>query len=452
MLRNGLARQLIGNIPAYMGGEDIVPCIGEHKKLVQIIPVCGHLVDYRSDIWDFRPGFKYLNRSSLCIKFERANPEYKTYLKDFTAQMLDSYRWKVTTASGVISLMISVLNSAMENSEYGLFVLLDADDLIRSVDATQLNMASRRALLSFLMSFCEFIQETRAIVLPVNLDEIGRRMIYLGDKASCNIQRRHHKNIPEDYFQAIIDTANRVMRDDRQPFNMRMTAGIILLDSQIGVRLSEILVLERDCVFDYTCGDGVTRHYVVYNSIKAAKADVEVVKVKTICTELFYDTWTYMVDLREACEYKDKTEFMYIMNYMPHSHLDKEGVFPISNGSFTYAYKRFFGKYLKAYALKEWRGIRKIAVPNFNDGAIYSIPTVHSFRVHFATSLYRQGFPLDFIESIMSHTPQSNTYDAYYDVDDEEFRRAQMEKFNNKPHIFSNPDDEFDSFIDTLDD
>lgn len=56
-------------------------------------------------------------------------------------------------------------------------------------------------------------------------------------------------------------------------------------------------------------------------------------------------------------------------------------------------------------------------------------PHLHSLRVHFATSLYRQGFPLDFIESIMSHTPQSNTYDSYYDVDDEEFRKAQQSKY-----------------------
>lgn len=452
MLKNGLARQLIGNIPSYMGGMEITPCIGEHKKLVQIIPICGHLVDYRSDIWDFRSGFKYIRRSSLCIKFERANREYKKHLKDFAAQMLDSYRWKITTASRCVSSMISVLNNAIENSEYGMFMLLDADDIIKAVDETQKNITERRALLSYMMSFCEFVQETYAIVLPIDLDEIGRRMIYLGDKSSCNTQKRHHKNIPEEYFLAIIKTADRVMRDEKQPFNMRMTAGSILLESQIGTRLSEILALEKDCVFDYTCGDGITRHYVVYNCIKAAKADVEVIKVKTICTELFYKTWSYMIKLREACEYKDKTNFMYILNYMPQSHLDKEGVFPISDASFLHAYKVFFGKYLKDYAEMDWRGINRIAIPNLNDGEKYSIPTVHSFRVHFATSLYRQGFPLDFIESIMSHTPQSNTYDAYYDVDDEEFRNAQMKKYSNKPHIFSNPDDEFDSFIDSLED
>lgn len=452
MLRNGLARQLIGNIPSYMGGLDILPCKGSHKAIVEIIPVHGHLIDYRSDKWDFSPGFRYQNRSNLKIRFDKANPEYKNQIKDYAAQLIDSGAWKVSTASNTIAMMIGVLNYAIEHSQYGMFILIDTEDIICAVEAMQAHIESRRNAFSQIMSFTEFVKENHAIILPIDLDTIGRRMIYLGDKAACNGTRNHHKNIPEEFYQAIVETCNDVMRDEHQPFNMRMTAGIILMDTQIGLRALEIPALEKDCIFDYTCSDGVVRHYCIYNCIKAAKADVEVIKIKTFCTDVLYETWKYMLKLREKCEYKDKTEFMYILNYMPQSHIDRSGVFPVSQGSFIYMYKVFFGRYLQKYIEKDWRGIERVKVPNINDGKLYSIPTIHNIRVHFATSLYRQAFPLDFIESVMSHTPQSNTYDSYYDVDDEEFRKAQQSKYSNKTQKYADPDEEFDAFLEELKD
>lgn len=451
MLRNGVARQLIGNIPTYMGGLDILPCRGDHKKLVEIIPVQGHLVDYNSDVWDFTPGFKYQRRCSLRVKFGKADPQFKNLLKDFAVQKLDSYEWKVSTACNDVSMMTTVLNSAIENSSHGLFILIDTDDIIGAVEATQAHMGSRRNAFAQLMAFAEFIREHHAIVLPVDLDIIGREMVYLGDKTACNGTRRHHKNVPEELFQAIVETADRVMRDEKQPFNMRMTAGMVLLDTQLGLRCSEIPALEKNCVFDYTCGDGVIRHYTVYNCIKAAKADVEVLRIVSICTDIFYDTWKYMLELREKCQYKDMVDFMYVVEPNSYKH-DENGKFPVSLGSFLYMYKTFFGRYMRSWIKKDWKGIERVRIPNVIDGSSYSIPTIHSLRVHFATSLYRQGFPLDFIESIMSHTPQSNTYDSYYDVDDEEFRKAQQSKYTNKPQKYANPDEEFDAFMEEIDD
>ena len=94
-----------------------------YKTLVELMPVQGHLVDYRSDEWDFKEGFKYQRRSNLKIRFDRADEEFRVHLKDYAVMLLDSYEWKVSTVSSVIAMMSSILNHAVNGSAYGMFIL-----------------------------------------------------------------------------------------------------------------------------------------------------------------------------------------------------------------------------------------------------------------------------------------------------------------------------------------
>ena len=451
MLRNGLARKLIDNIPAYMGGTGIFPEKGGHRVVVEIIPVQGHLVDYRNDEWDFKVGFKYQRRSNLKIRFNKANAEFRTHLKDYAAMLLDTYEWKVSTVGSVISMMSGILNHAVEHSMYEMFILIDTDDIIGAVEHMQAHSESRRSAYSHIMRFVEFIRKTQGIILPIDLDEIGRRMTILSDIYRSKRQRKHHKMIPDQFFDAIIQTTDKVMRDETQPFNMRMTAGMLLMNTQLGLRCLEILALEKDCIRDYRSGDGITRHYTVYNSIKPARADVEVIQVKSICTPLLYDTWSYMLDLRDKVPHSKESKFLYTLDHPTASGPICGEVPPVSRDSFINLYKNFYGKYMREYIEQDWKGIDRVMLNSKYDRSLYSIPTIHSFRVHFATSLYTQGFPLDMIESIMSHTPQSNCYDSYYAVEDTEARNAVR---SSRPEQWNGvePEDEFDTFLDTLED
>ena len=394
-----------------------------YKTLVELMPVQGHLVDYRSDEWDFKEGFKYQRRSNLKIRFDRADEEFRIHLKDYAVMLLDSYEWKVSTVSSVIAMMSSILNHAVNDSAYGMFILLDTEDIISSVEAVISHSGSRRSAYSHIMRFIEFIRSSHSIFLPVDLDVISKRMTILSDIYRSRRQHNHHKRIPDAFYDSILQTADRVMRDDSQPFNMRMTAGIVLMNTQLGLRCLEILALEKDCIHEYNCGDGLRRYFTTYNCIKGARADVEVIQVKSICTPLLLETWSYMTELRKQSPYSEQ--------------------------SFVRQYKMFFGTYLKSEIEQDWKGIERVKLPIRTDRNLYSIPTIHNFRVHFATSLYAQDFPLDLIESIMSHTPQSNSFDSYYAVDDEEFKTSRRTR-KTKGLSGTDTEDEFDTFIETL--
>lgn len=446
MLRYGLARQLIANIPEYMGGLDVVPGKGEHKAVVELIPVRGHLVNYRSDVWDFSSGFRYQKNDRLKVNFKKADPQFKDLLKDFAAQLIDTYSYKISTIKGRVDKLTAVFNKALETS--GLFILVDTDAITGTVETLFGNTEEKRDTYVFVTGFLQFLREDRGLITPVDLEAIRRIMISYGHCISRKRVYNTHKNVPEEYFNAIVRTADRVMRDEREPFNMRMTAGIILTDTQLGLRQAEVLALETDCISGYLCSDGKERPYCTYNCIKAARADTEVVKIKTFCTPLLYDTVEYLNELRKQCDGAEDTDFIYVLNWMPG--MRKPVTFPISPGSFIHQYKNFFYRYLREYTLKEWRGIRKVKVVNTDAGAVHAIPTVQNIRVHFATSLYRQGFPLDFIESVMSHTPSGNNYDSYYDIDDDEYRRARLNMLKDEEGPGPGSEDEFEAFLDSL--
>jgi integrase len=227
-----------------------------------------------------------------------------------------------------------------------------------------------------------------------------------------------------------------------------MTAGIVLMNTQLGLRCLEILALEKDCIHEYNCGDGLRRYFTTYNCIKGARADVEVIQVKSICTPLLLETWSYMTELRKQSPYSEQSRFLYTLDIVQKSNKASE-LPPVNRDTFVRQYKMFFGTYLKSEIEQDWKGIDRVKLPIRTDRNHYSIPTIHNFRVHFATSLYAQDFPLDLIESIMSHTPQSNSFDSYYAVDDEEFKTSRRAR-QTKGLSGTDTEDEFDTFIETL--
>ena len=68
-------------------------------------------------------------------------------------------------------------------------------------------------------------------------------------------------------------------------------------------------------------------------------------------------------------------------------------------------------KYLPE-AKMPWKGLKRRHFKH--DENSYTIPSMHNFRVHFAVSLFEQGVPLCYIESMMSHSPESDPVDSYY--------------------------------------
>lgn len=286
----------------------------------------------------------------------------------------------------------------------------------------------QRQLLVYFIMFTEFLLEDEGLELPVIVKDLEREKDKIAYKSRFERIHRHHPTIPEEYFEGILKVSDAVMRDERQPFNMRMTAGAVLIESQLGLRISEIPALKTDLLRICHCEDGKDRPYIVYNCIKKARARVETIEQMTICTPLLEKTIKYYLELRAKGKYAGSTDFLYILDDSKSRGKRFNGVFPVHLTSFDSFYETFCRKYLTEYNQKEWKGLTS----KKHYGKSYVYPTVHSFRVHFAEALYAQEFPLDFINCIMSHTPNSEVEDAYIHVSDDIIRKRREALFKDK--------------------
>lgn len=411
MLRHGVARLLIDKIPAWMGGIEIIPSPPDYKRVIDLVPVGRFLVDFNEDRWDFREGFRLQWRYQNLISFENCNPEVKDHLKGFATKNIDE-GIKISTLHTTIRLLTNVMNKAIENSEKKMLLFITTKDITLAVEKAHNSLYDKLTAYILVERFINYLSQEEDIHLCVDIKELDRSKKFVSDRLGTRHQTNHHPDIPDELFDALINMFNNVMRNEEAPLNDRLLAGIMLINSQLGLRKSEICALETDFYNEYLCDDGIERPYIVYNCIKAAKGDVESIPFTTICTDLCRETIKYYLKLRERCIYAKDTDFLFIQD--PSAGRKRNGLFPIDSQSIDAYYKILCTKYLSDVIHEDWKGINKVKAKWNHADDWVSIPSIHSYRVHFASMLYKAGFPLDFIECAMSHTPNSNFNECYY--------------------------------------
>ena len=410
MLKNGIATQLIYGIPSPFGDKEVVPSRAEMLRVVQI-PTIEHIINFDSDIWDARKGFtmtkSYLNK----VNFSNCHPEAKVLVKGFAAQELDDGK-KFSTLHGIIPILIRTINAAIEKNGGGHFLFISTQDVLDGMNKIFKNSDyDKLAAFPLVRRFLAFSASTVGIRLNVDEKELKWAQTAFYNEIKDYRSHKPIPDIPDEYFDIIINRCDEVMRDETLPLNDRLIAGIILIDSQLGLRISEVVALEVDCRDLWPCSDGVVRPYIVYNSIKASKGDVESLPVKTFCNPICDETLAYYLELRQRCVYADKTDFLYIRDPRPYS--KRNGEFPVSPSAFGEQCQTFFGHYLRDEARKDWGDITRIHTNTRGDEELLSIPSIHSFRKHFFSSLVKAGLPMDYVDAAASHTPSEDLWVPY---------------------------------------
>ncbi len=410
MLKNGIAHQLIYGLPSFLGENGVEPTRADMLRVVQI-PTIRHIVNFDSDIWDARKGFTMTKSCNNIIKFTNCHPEAKTLIKSFAAQELDDGK-KFSTLHGTIPLLIRTMNAAIEESGRGHFYFISTQDVLNGINRIFSNSDyDKLATFTLIERFLKFTASTIDVRLNVNSKELKWARIAFYNEVKDYLKHKPIPDIPDDYFDLIINKCDEVLRDETLPLNDRLIAGIILINSQLGLRISEIVALEVDCRDVWPCSDGVVRPFITYNSIKASRGDVESLPFKTFCNSICEETLEYYLELRKRCIYADKTDFLYVLD--PRKGSPCNGEFPVSPGAFNEQYRIFFAHYLREEARKDWGQITRIKTKIRGDEELLSIPSIHSFRKHFFSSLAKAGVPYDFIDAAAAHTPDEDLSHEY---------------------------------------
>lgn len=406
LLNNGIARTLINNIPLNIKGNGITPASDAIAKVVENVPAVRHRVDFNSDVWDFSPYFSLVNSYYHIFNFLNYPEQIRSALKEYAAVRLDrpnsGTKAKVRTVYAILSSLSKTFGDLLKETD-GIFEDIRSEHITAYVTA-----GNKGRTLNHVIDFLETVSAL-GYVHFIDLTEL-RALQRRCRQQSKFIKTQITGDIPEPLYNEIISNMNRVMRDETKTLNERLAAGMILIESQTGLRHSELCALKKDCLHWLKCSDGIERPYIEYHSMKEANDHIEAFLVQTICTPLLLRTIEYYLPLREKGAYARQSDFMLVFDYIP-------GVTPSApKPETTYRMDSWRRRLMARYCpltLERWPGLRYGYHPKLKDVRL-TLPTMKNFRVHFAVSLYQKGMPLDYIEAIMSHTFSSDTYDNYY--------------------------------------
>ena len=406
----GIARRIMPDIPAIYGNPKLV-----NKNDDTYLTVVDHLPSRQEDFCrygqrrvDFNPYFSHVRTTAYVWNFNLVPDDSWEWVFHFCMNSLDSHQTKPSTEKTKIQVIGRVLRKAEKDVSSHSIYDVTTNVLINTIESLWPNgFDCQRIAYRVITDFYVFVYAELGIFLPVDTVRLERYHCMVADILSGRRGNKHFPRIPDAMLDQLEEGFYNIMHDEDAPVVDRMTAGMMLLETQTGNRSSEIPCYGVDCLHEEMGFDGKTDHYLVYNCIKQARADQGYVPTKTICTDLALHAVTYMLELRKQIPGAEGNPFLYVDG----SPSSREG--NVCRGdTFKKRYKEICFKYLRHIVEKDWRGIEKCSVR----GRKYSIPVIHSYRVTFATQLYEKGVPLDYVDCLLAHSPMSNVTDDYIQI------------------------------------
>lgn len=223
-------------------------------------------------------------------------------------------------------------------------------------------------------------------------------------------------NIPDAYFDKLLSTLISLMRNKNINNKTRGYAALIILMSQTGLRISQILSLKVDAISDTGISNlDNASHFLEYTIIKK---DVHESGV-TVINQLGYEAYTFLEEVFKDKREKLKTDYLFCPPHL--------NAVPVSQSAFSSNLLRLiveFGDDIGAVntnedypelntisigEVKDRYNFSKEIFSGYSDDDIISLPTSHQFRVHLCTFLYHKGVPLEFIQKYMNHLTEEMT-------------------------------------------
>lgn len=363
-------------------------------------------VDYYSDTWDFnRTHDVPTNDVGEIIQLGTVPEELKDYVRFFIIHKIEKPK-KISTISMRLSYAMSVINAVMQKTRHKTIGVIDLDDLIAEVQSRDISATHIHNLYESLYQFYYFLEENCQRSLPVNLQTLKR----LGVEAKRISKKTQDEDklpdIPKEYFNKIFRTCLIIMRDKNQSPRDRAIAAAIVMLTQLGVRVGDLLNFAYDALSSEEV-DGHVMHYIKYSVEKLSKPHAPQVIFDIYASDVCAEAFKILLDLRELCPESRKCNCLIMLPVNPR--YPKKLSYPLSKTTFRTNFKQFCAKHLPFESHYKWPGIEpsvihvydKVEKKMVND-TVY-VPVGGQFRVRLCTYLYEHGVKLSYIEQHLAH-------------------------------------------------
>lgn len=417
----------------------------DNLKTLDYLPFADLDIPFSSDEWDFTPMVtnEYQQTRLLNLKFVNAHYKYKDILKFYTYYCATRDKIKIQTLRRKVLDVSAFTRYLGDKYIFSLdFVTLDIfKDYINHLIELGLTPGTIRNYTGSLKDFYLFYETKMATgELLVSHKEVAdyynKILTEMGAYQDLPVENRT-QDIPNDFFDSYLSTAIKVMDSENAPIDRRGYASMIVLASQTGLRLSQLITLKINTVRTISILDNTKKaHFMKFVIIKRRGGNNSYEEAETILNDLGYKAYTTLVSIYDKERKKRKTDYLFCPI--------KAKEIPISDGTFRDYLKRFcivYGKeigcvnvYDKYPELSTFTIGDVKRTPNafqgygYKDTDVISYVTTHQFRVHLCTELYFKNIPLSIIKHYMNHLSEDMA-DYYvrrpeYSKKDEEYAEA----------------------------
>lgn len=365
------------------------------KSVLEYVPNSDNKITYSENVWDFNEYYKDINSKDYIIYFNKASEDYSDYLKMFVIYKI-TQKSKVSTIKTRIFCFISII-SAIKNEQNKPFSLITTDDIKNEIESRNIISSTKHNLYVAAYLIYEFIIKNYELSLPVDINELQKKSAE--DRAISKKESTKIPNIPEDYYSIILTKAIETLDNEKASYNRRMTAGLIIIETQTGLRTQDLLGLKVSDLHEKKLPvSDVMCNYLHFQTRKPSKAHSDMLEFDIYASQLCADAFNKMSILRKKCVYKNEP-YLYVLD----SSKNSTNKYPIETNRLRIEYRKFFLEELKNLTCEKWEGITP--VNHIQGGKTYklNIPEIRQYRVHLATALYNNGVSLNYIKKYLGH-------------------------------------------------
>lgn len=389
--------------------------------MINALPFKNNTIFFNDDYWDFS-SFTGLNiaKKDLKFNFNRINGEFKIELKKFVLVKILENKTKISSIKRAFQDL-----SLYFNFLYGSHVYSIKDvttDLLKIYLQTRENISalalrfSKQVLLNFYAYYAANYENLLTSSMETLLD-LGSIQAFMAIK-----EQNKTPDIPGVYFDKLIQALITVLDDPEESDAIKASACIILITSQTGLRISEVLSLEINSLKTISIYGGKEANYLTYKTWKREKGENRYSIERTYVNQLTKKAYNLLSELHKNRRSKIKVPYLYTGNKL----LRDADYYPVDANAFLRFQKELYihiHKYIPTVDLDSNSMInlhttkldqsykRTLAKANLT-GRTLTYPETRQYRVHVCTELYNKGVPLKYIQKFMGHL--SSEMQGYY--------------------------------------
>lgn len=401
---------------------------------IRFIELSHSVIDYEDNIWDVSAYTILKNRRRKMI-FNDVPDSFIKNLKDYILMLILVGNIKESTLKTKLSKM-KKFTTFLDKRGIVDFANIDIIDMIDFLDTYKEN---HNLLLQYVSTIKEFIiiydLEYKTEILTKEIIELFDRRKYNNKLKAQRKQNRRH-SIPDEFFNKLIKILIETMDNKEESIRLRSIAAILIIDTQTGLRASELSILEANSVESIII-NGKNFRMLNFKIIKQAKGSVGYKKNITFFNDLAFKAYQFLMEV-----YEENREFRNVnLLFCP-----ENVILPVDSSYFVECLKRIcidyadtldtnnpkYNNILSGKATKESLQRcrysssidfkkRNQDISNNNGKDLYYYPVLHQFRNTIISTLIRHGVNPEYIRRYMGHLSIEMTM-SYSRINDTEIQ------------------------------